>query len=228
MHSEVAGKIEDKKGGWSPYDNHGGTSVGIVGKDFVAIGTDTRLSSNYSISCRHKSRVFQMTSKAMIVATGFDGDIDAFVTRIRQILVRYQQEHFKEMSTESLALCVSNILYSKRFFPYYINILVGGIGLKDEGLLYGYDPVGTLECLNYDAHGTGSPMAMPILDNHFGSMHHNTTPFPHPEVDDAVNLIRDIMASVSERDIYTGDCLQVAVMKSDGNLTITEYELPAH
>ena len=219
---------EEKKGRWNPYDMHGGSSVGIVGKDFVAIGTDTRLSSDYSILCRHKSRIFQMTSKAIIVATGFSGDIDAFVTRIRNIIVSYQQDHFKEMSTESLALCVSNILYSKRTFPYYISILVGGIGLEGQGLLYGYDPVGTIESVYYDANGTGSQMSLPILDNFFGNYHRNSLPYPYPEEETAVTLIRDAMASIAERDIYTGDNLQVAVMKADGTLTITEYELPAH
>ena len=179
MSFKDGGNIEDKKGQWSPYDQNGGTAVGMIGEKFAAIGTDTRLSTGYNISCRHKSRIFTMTSKSVIVATGFDADIDAFVTKMRQLLVKYQQDHFKEMTTESLGLCVSNILYSKRFFPYYINVLVGGIGQNGEGLLYGYDPVGTLECLPYDTNGTGSPMATPVLDNYFGQFHHNTQKFPY-------------------------------------------------
>lgn len=213
---------------WSPYEQNGGTAIGIAGKDFIVIGTDTRLSADYSIQCRHKSRVFQMTSKSIIVATGFDADLDSFITRMRQIVVRYQQDHFKEMTVESLGLCVSNILYSKRFFPYYINILVGGVNDKGEAILYGYDPVGTIENIHYDANGTGAEMAIPVLDNFFGTIHHNTVEFPYPSQEDAVNLVRDTMASVAERDIYTGDCLQVAIVDPSGNLTITEYELPAH
>ena len=219
--------IEDKKKQWNPYNNNGGTAIGITGTDFVMVGTDTRLSANYSIDCRHKSRVFPMTKKAMIVATGFDADIDAFITRMRNILINYQQEHFKELSTESLAHSVSNILYSKRFFPYEVNILVAGIGQNGQGLLYGYDPVGCIESLHYDTNGTGSPMAIPILDAAFGSTHHNTRPFNHPNLDTARDIIRDTMASVAERDIYTGDFLQIAIMTKDG-FKIEEYPLPYH
>ena len=86
----------------------------------------------------------------MISATGFQGDVEAFITRMRSIISTYSQDHFKEMSTEAVAHCVSNVLYSKRIFPYYVNILVGGIGKNGEGLLYGYDPVGTIECHKYD------------------------------------------------------------------------------
>jgi 20S proteasome subunit beta 6 len=227
MEVSASGQKENGKDRWSPYVMHGGTALGVIGTDFVVIATDTRLSSDYNISCRHKSRVFQMTTKAMIVATGFQGDVEAFITRMHGIISNYRQDHFKEISTESLAHCVSNVLYSKRFFPYYINILVGGMGRKGEGVLYGYDPVGTIESHKYDVNGTGCALATPVLDATFGILHHNTQPFPYPTLDDAKGILRDAISSAAERDIYTGDAVQVASFTKDG-LILEEFPLPRH
>ncbi|EAX99321.1 Family T1, proteasome beta subunit, threonine peptidase [Trichomonas vaginalis G3] len=218
---------ENKKGQWSPYEMHGGTAIGICGDDYVVIGADTRLSVDYSIDSRHKARIFKMNSNCMISATGFDGDIDAFITRMRSILLNYENQHFHEMSVESVARCVSNTLYSKRFFPYYINILVGGINSEGKGKLYGYDPVGTIEDLHYDSNGSGSSLAAPLLDSAFGTIHHNTRPFPAVSLQDAKNIVRDAICSVTERDIYTGDALQLCVFTKDG-FAQEEFPLPRH
>lgn len=224
---ELPSHIESKKKQWDPYDQHGGTAVGVAGSDYVMLATDTRLSSDYNIDCRYKGRIFKMTSKSIIVATGFSADIDAFVTRMQNIIITYQQEHFKELSTEALAHCVSNVLYSRRNFPYYVNIMVGGISKEGKGILYGYDPVGTIENLKYDSNGSGSQMSLPILDAAFGVMHRNTAQFKEPTIDEARNILRDAMASITERDIHTGDTLQVAIMSKDG-FKIEEYPLPNH
>lgn len=212
---------------WDPYENHGGSACAVIGENFVCFGTDTRLAVDYAIDTRYKSRIFQMTNKTVIVATGFEADIDAFITRMRMIIVRYEQEHFKTISTEALAHNIANTLYSKRFFPYYITVLVGGLTVDNKGILFGYDPVGTIETHEYDVTGTAGQMLAPILDAEFGSIHRNSPPFPYPSEDKARDVIRDAMVSAAERDIYTGDCLQIAIINENG-LTIEEFPLPSH
>jgi 20S proteasome subunit beta 6 len=70
-------------------------------------------------------------------------------------------------------------------------------------------------------------LTIPILDCAFGSIHQNTTPFPHPTLDDAKQILRDAITSAAERDIYTGDAVQIATVTADG-LKIEEFPLPAH
>jgi 20S proteasome subunit beta 6 len=52
-------------------------------------------------------------------------------------------------------------------------------------------------------------------------------PFPHPSMDEARDILRDAMTSTAERDIYTGDAVQIAILTADG-LKIEEFPLPAH
>jgi len=44
----------------------------------------------------------------------------------------YEHEHNKKMSTSAIAAMLSTILYYKRFFPYYVYNIIGGI--DDEGM----------------------------------------------------------------------------------------------
>ena len=70
----------------------------------------------------------------------------------------------------------------------YINTMVAGINKEGKGKLYGYDPVGTIEDLRYDANGSGSSFAGPLLDSVFGTVHRNTIPFPEISLkEDTVN-----------------------------------------
>jgi 20S proteasome alpha/beta subunit len=49
----------------------------------------------------------------------------------------------------------SNTLYGKRFFPYYTFNLMGGLDEYGNGVLYGYDAIGSFDKINYGCQGTG-------------------------------------------------------------------------
>ena len=47
------------------------------------------------------------------------------------------------MPLHSIARMISTILYSKRFFPYYVYNILGGIDEEGRGAVYSYDTVGS-------------------------------------------------------------------------------------
>lgn len=60
---------------------------------------------------------------------------------------------------------LSGILYGKRFFPYYVNCIVGGLDENGRGAVYSYDPVGSYERESFRAGGSASSLLQPLLDN---------------------------------------------------------------
>merc|ERR1712225_56681 len=77
----------------------------------------------------------------------------------------YQYQHGKEISVHACAQRLSHILYNKRFFPYYVQAILGGIDEEGQGALYSYDPVGSYEREYCRAAGAASSLIMPFLDN---------------------------------------------------------------
>ena len=50
----------------------------------------------------------------------------------------YRHLHNKSMSTPAVAQMMATMLYNKRFFPYYISNILGGLDSEGKGCLYRY------------------------------------------------------------------------------------------
>lgn len=136
----------------------------------------------------------------------------------------YEYHHGKRMSVKACAQRLSTILYSKRFFPYYVHAILGGLDENGKGALYSYDPVGSYEREFCRAAGAAASLIMPFLDNQVnlknqyvesnGEMVAKT-----PELlsrDTASQLVRDAFTSAVERHIEVGDGLQMMIITADG------------
>jgi len=69
------------------------------------------------------------------------------------------------MQPNSIAQLLSTLLYSRRFFPYYVYNVLAGLDNNGEGCLYSYDPVGHCEKVNYTAGGSSGVLMQPFLDS---------------------------------------------------------------
>ena len=69
------------------------------------------------------------------------------------------------MSLGACAQRLSHILYNKRFFPFYVQCILGGLDEEGKGALYSYDPVGSYERESCRSAGSASSLIMPFLDN---------------------------------------------------------------
>jgi 20S proteasome subunit beta 6 len=84
----------------------------------------------------------------------------------------YERQNRREPDTESLAQLLGNTLYSRRFMPYYAFNLLCGLDRNGQGIVYGYDAIGSFDKLTYGCQGSGSDMAAPLLDNQFVGHNH--------------------------------------------------------
>jgi 20S proteasome subunit beta 6 len=147
-------------------------------------------------------------------------DRDAFHNLIWATVRRYELDHGYEPSTKAISQLVSTNLYYRRFFPYYTFNIVAGLDEEGNGAVYGYDAVGSFQRVGYGAQGSGSALATSVLDNqvNFESQPKNKRDIG---LEEALELIRDSFTSVGERDIYTGDAVDIFIITKDG----TQHEL---
>lgn len=151
----------------------------------------------------------------------------ALAERLDTIVKLYRYQHGKPMSVAACAQRLSHLLYSKRFFPYYVTAILGGIDEEGKGALYSYDPVGSYEREQCRAAGAAASLIMPFLDNQVnlknqydpgsGTGHDLkqmvAQPLPRNEVE---QLVRDAFSGAVERHIEVGDGLQIMVITRDG------------
>jgi 20S proteasome subunit beta 6 len=69
------------------------------------------------------------------------------------------------MAISSVARLTQTLLYGKRFFPYYVYTIIGGLDAEGKGAVYSFDPVGSYEREQCRAGGAAASLIMPFLDN---------------------------------------------------------------
>ncbi|KAF1360126.1 proteasome subunit beta type-1 precursor [Lizonia empirigonia] len=231
----------ERQHGFYPYTDNGGSTLGISGADFAILAGDTRSTSGYNINTRYEPKLFRIGgegpdnkgARIVLSVVGFAADGHALKEHLDTIVKMYKYKHGKPMSVSACAQRLSHVLYNKRFFPYYVHAILGGLDEDGKGALYSYDPVGSYEREQCRAAGAAASLIMPFLDNqvNFKNMYepgsgtgHNlktvvAQPLPQNHVED---LVRDAFTSAVERHIEVGDGLQMMIITRDGiNETFT-------
>ena len=214
------------------YTDNGGSTLGITGASFAIVAGDTRSTSGYSINSRYVPKLFRIgesdpASRLVLSVVGFAADGQALKERLDAIVKMYRYQHGKPMSVKACAQRLSTILYQKRFFPYYVHAILGGLDEEGRGALYSYDPVGSYEREQCRAAGAAASLIMPFLDNQVNYKNQNIPgsgeghalrqrPTESLDRETVVGLVKDAFTSATERHIEVGDGLQMLVITKDG------------
>lgn len=201
---------------FSPYTMNGGTVAAVAGKDFCVIAADTRLSGRFDeILSRNVTKMHELTSTCILTSAGCKTDIDQLRSVLDIRMKIYWHNHRKTMSISSINMMLSHTLYGKRFFPYYAFNVLGGLDEEGRGVVYGYDAIGCHEKRTYEAAGTGQYAIIPFLDNVINNNNRNE-PKPDLSAAEVVELLKEAFVSAGERDVYTGDQLEIKVITASG------------
>lgn len=179
------------------------------------VATDTRVSSGYSILSRNHSKTVKLTETCILTSAGMVADVETLHKNLLVRIRQYKMQNKREPNVEGIAQLLSNTLYGRRFMPYYAFNLLCGINKEGKGVVYGYDAVGSYGSESYGAQGSGNSLGMPILDNQFVGHNHLVKQLPGDQ-QTVENTLRDILNSIAERDIYTGDGVEVVTCDKNG------------
>jgi 20S proteasome subunit beta 6 len=137
----------------------------------------------------------------------------------------YEHAHQKQMGIKAIARMIQTMLYGRRFFPYYVYNILGGIEEDGTGAVYSFDPVGSYEREACRAAGAAQSLIQPFLDN---QIYFRNQTFPAGEakpipgnlpLGTVLSLVIDSFTSATERHIEVGDGLEMyVVMKAGRNV----------
>merc|ERR1712196_516774 len=127
----------------------------------------------------------------------------------------YEHRHRKQPSVTAIAQMLSTTLYHKRFFPYYTFNVLAGVDDEGKGAVYHYDAIGSFERVPYTTSGSGSSLVMSVLDAQI-AQDNQTMKSEKPNMKTVIELSKDCLSSVGERDIFTGDAMEIFIITKSG------------
>lgn len=166
------------------------------------------------------------TNQTILGSTGCWCDILTFTRILEARLKMYKYEHNRTLTTPAASQLVTNMLYFRRFFPYYISNVLAGLDADGEGIVYSYDPIGHCERSKYRAGGSSAALLQPLLDNQIGLKNIENAEEAQKNLskEDALKIVKDVFISAAERDIYCGDGLVIKIITPEG-ITTERFEL---
>lgn len=171
----------------------GTTTVGIIANDAVVLAAERKATMGYLVASQDAQKIHQVDEYLGMTIAGVVGDAQALIRYIKAELKLYELNESRKMSVESASTLIANILYSRRFYPYFVQLVVAGYDGKPG--LFTLSPDGSVMPEKYFSTGSGSPMAFGVLeDNYKDKM----------TVDEAVRLAVRAVRSATKRDIASG------------------------
>lgn len=194
----------------------GTTTVGLVCKDGLVMASERRATMGNFIASRRAKKIYQISDRVGLTTAGSVGDAQ-FLTRLMKVeTYLYNIRKEQAPTVKSIATMVSNLLNSTRYFPYLVQLIIGGV--DDNGpTVFSLDPIGgAIEEKDVVATGSGSMTAYGVLEDRFS---------PDLTVDQGVELVIRAVTSAMKRDSASGDGIDVVKITKDGYYQLSEEEV---
>ncbi len=190
----------------SEYYLPGATTVGVVCKDGVILAAERRVTYGYFVMSKSGKKVFKIAEKIGAACAGIVADMQILTREVGAYLNLYTFEREQSVTVRTAAKLMGSMLFERRYFPYITQTIVGGI---DEAgpKLFVLDPLGSVIEDKFTAIGSGSEIAMGLLESEFKE---------GMAVDDAKGLVRKAVKAASARDIGSGEGLDMLIITNSG------------
>ncbi len=194
----------------------GTTTVGLVCRDGVVFATEKRATMGSFIASRRAKKIFRIADRAAMTTAGAVGDAQFLARLISVELKLYEIRKEEKPTIRAIATLLSNILNSTRWFPYFVQLLVGGMD-KRGASMYSIDLLGgAIEEMDLVATGSGSPTAYGVLEDRYT---HDMS------IDECVELAIRAVYSAMRRDSASGDGIDVVKITKDGYFELKPSEI---
>jgi len=200
----------------------GTTILGIVCKDGVIMAADRRSTAGNMVMGKNVQKAVQINDYLVMSGTGNASDIEM------QKKIICAQLRLKELRSKSrptvgeAANLIGMITYQNIRQPSMITSIVGTLvaGFDEDGTaeLYTVEPAGTaMKVEDYDANfGSGMPFVMGLLERQYKK---------DITIDEGIELAVEALKSSTQRDIGSGNGIDVFTITKKGINHVVEQEI---
>lgn len=191
----------------------GTTIAGIVFKDGVILGADTRATNDTIVADKNCMKIHYLAPNMYCCGAGTAADCD-YVTR----LISSQLELHALNTGKQIPVCAATRMLKQYLFRYQGHVsaalIVGGVD-KFGSKLVSISPHGHSDSLPYTTMGSGSLAAMAVFEANW-----------RPEMDreSGKKLVRDAIAAGVFNDLGSGSNIDLCIITKEGVEYIRPYD----
>ena len=193
----------------------GTTTLGMVCKDGVVIATETRATMGTLIAHKTTKKLYRIDEHLVLATAGLVGDLQVLARYLNAEANLYRLKRNIRMPVKSAATLMSNILNQRKFYPYYVQLILGGYD-DTGGYVYSLDAAGGAIPDKYTAGGSGSPYVFGVLEDTYQD---------DITTNEGVDIAIRAITAATSRDSASGGKINIAVVSKDGFKEIPEEEI---
>ena len=160
----------------------------------IVLAADKRASMGHIAYEDESEKIYKINESLAVTNAGDVGDSLMVIRFLKSHARIFEFERNERMSARAAATFLSNILNGNRYYPYIVQLVIGGFNGKPE--LFDLTPMGAvLERNKYAVSGSGTEPALVTLDNDYKK---------GMSEKDAVALAVKAIEAAKKRDIYSG------------------------
>lgn len=192
--------------------------IGIRGKDFVLLASDTNAGRSIVSMKRDHDKMFKLSDKLLMATSGEEGDAVQFAEYIAKNIQLYKIRNGYELSPHAAANFTRRNLadYLRSRTPYFVNMLVAGYDKEAGPELYFMDYLASSVKLPFAVHGYGSFFTLSVMDRYYREDLNQTQ---------AQDLLQKCIDEISRRFIVNMATFKVRIVDKDGIHDLTDVKV---
>jgi proteasome beta subunit len=194
----------------------GTTTIGLVCDTGVVLATERRATMGNFIASKDAKKVYQIDDLIAMTTAGSVGDAQRLVKWMQVESRLYKMRREEPMTVKGIVSLLANILSGNRYYPYFVQLLVGGFD-KNGPSVYSLDAIGgVIEEKKAVSTGSGSPMAYGVLEDRY---------VEKMPIDEGVELAVRALHNAMKRDSASGNGIEVIKITADGYIRMEDTEI---
>ena len=184
----------------------GTTTLGLVCTDGIVMATEMRATMGNLIGHKTTQKLFKISDNMALTVAGLVGDAQMLARWLSAEVKLYELKTGTTMSLKAASTLMANIMNGRRYMPFWVQLLLGGID-SEGGHVYSLDAAGGSIPDKFQTTGSGSPFVYGVLEDRF---------IEDLSVEQGKVLGVRALTAAMKRDSASGDGISMCVIDSNG------------
>ncbi len=193
----------------------GTTTIGLVCREGIVAAAERRATMGTMIAHKVAKKIFKIDDHMLLTTAGLVGDAQLLARFLRVESELYKLEREERMPIKGAATLMANILNQRKFYPYYVQLIIGGVDSTGPHI-FSLDPAGGAIEDVYTTTGSGSPYVFGVLEDHYKK---------DMDIEEAIDLAIRALLAAMKRDSASGDGMDVVAITEKEYKELSQEEI---